>query len=243
MKYLFVGDVHNHKYMFEDVKRLDAQYNFDKIIFVGDYVDDWNTTNHESLETLEIVINLKKANPDKYIFTLGNHELSYLGYPCSGHQYELDDVVEMKLKENIDCFVLAATIMCGDNEYVCSHAGFTNDYVKDYMGGLENWKESLEDMNKNIIENLPKTTLCSYMRGGASEYSSFLWADIREHKMLNSVVDPLLKYQIIGHSPVLEINLAYHFKFIDTHSTYRDGREFGDKSYLMWNENKFERVY
>ena len=33
MKYLFVGDVHNHKYMFEDIKRLDDKYNFDRIIY------------------------------------------------------------------------------------------------------------------------------------------------------------------------------------------------------------------
>ena len=69
MKYLFVGDVHNHKYMFKDVERLDAQYNFDKIVFVGDYVDDWNTTNHESLETLEIdfdVIDFIQSNGSKY---------------------------------------------------------------------------------------------------------------------------------------------------------------------------------
>ena len=56
MKVLFVGDVHNHSYIFEDVKKLDDKYHFDRIIFTGDYVDDWNTTNKESLETLDKVI-------------------------------------------------------------------------------------------------------------------------------------------------------------------------------------------
>ena len=32
MKILFVGDVHNHMYMFKDIERLDSQYNFDRII-------------------------------------------------------------------------------------------------------------------------------------------------------------------------------------------------------------------
>ena len=36
MKVLFVGDVHNHTYMFNDIQRLDKEHNFDKIIFLAD---------------------------------------------------------------------------------------------------------------------------------------------------------------------------------------------------------------
>ena len=36
MRALFVGDVHNHSYIFEDVKKLDDKYHFDRIIFTGD---------------------------------------------------------------------------------------------------------------------------------------------------------------------------------------------------------------
>ena len=35
------------------------------------------------------------------------------------------------------------------------------------------------------------------------------------------------------------INIIDNFKFIDTHSTYRDGSEYGDKSYLIWNGGEF----
>ena len=41
MKVLFVGDVHTHNYILNDVKRLDEKYNFYRIVFLGDYVDDW----------------------------------------------------------------------------------------------------------------------------------------------------------------------------------------------------------
>ena len=58
MRALFVGDVHNHSYIFEDIKKLDDKYRFDRIIFTGDYVDDWITDNHQSLETLDSIINL-----------------------------------------------------------------------------------------------------------------------------------------------------------------------------------------
>ena len=62
MKVLFVGDVHNHQYIFDDVTRLDKIYNFDRVIFLGDYVDDWMTDNNDSLKTLNKVIELKKSN-------------------------------------------------------------------------------------------------------------------------------------------------------------------------------------
>ena len=32
MNVLFVGDVHNHAYMFKDVEKLDDKYHFDRII-------------------------------------------------------------------------------------------------------------------------------------------------------------------------------------------------------------------
>lgn len=40
MKILFLGDIHNHLYMFDDIKRIDNEYKLDKIIFLGDYVDN-----------------------------------------------------------------------------------------------------------------------------------------------------------------------------------------------------------
>ena len=237
MKVLFVGDVHNHAYMFKDVEKLDDKYHFDRIIFTGDYVDDWLTDNHQSLETLETVINLKRSNPEKYTFCLGNHELSYLGYPCSGHKYELDDIMNMKLKDNIDCFDLYTIVTLGDTNYVCTHAGISNDYVKHILQG--DWQKELEELNKDILSNLYLTTMCSSLRGGQSEFSSFLWCDRREHEYFNKFEKPIISYQIIGHSPVKFINIIDDFKFIDTHSTYSDGSEYGDKSYLIWNDEEF----
>ena len=246
MKILFVGDVHNHKYIFDDIKRLDTQYNFDRIILFGDYVDDWNTDNHQSLETLEMVFNLKKENPDKYILLLGNHELSYLGYKCSGHKYELEDVVENKLKENINYIDLCTSVYLDGKIYVCSHAGFTNGFIEELLKGDSTYYDynlyyKLVEMNKNKLDNLEILSHCSYLRGGKDEVSSFLWCDIREHFDYSMIV-PLIPYQIVGHTPVKTVTEKYSIYYIDTHSTYSDGTEYGDKSYLIWNEDKFEII-
>lgn len=254
MKVLFVGDIHNHQYMFNDIARLDTEYHFDKIILFGDYVDDWNTNNHDSLKTLEMIFNLKQDESDKYILLLGNHELSYLGYICSGHCFELDNVVNQKLLDNWDKLNLYYEVKLNDRIYICSHAGITKTYLELELKPLEkDYRVALDIIHKEKI--LWYLKLCSRMRGGDSLYSSLLWADKQEHYNLldfNEVTNEN-KHQIIGHSPVKQItnykdddnsgNLKYDYWFIDTHSTYSDGTPYGNKSYLMWNENKFEILY
>lgn len=242
MKYLFVGDVHNHLYIFEDVEKLDKQWNFDRIIFFGDYVDDWNTNNHHSLETLDKVFELKRSNPNKYTFLLGNHEMSYLGYKCSGHQYELEDVVQAKLKENIWVFDLYTSIYTWDKgDFICSHAGFTNGFIQECLGDKDNWLLSLSDMNKHILDNLEPFSHCSFVRGGRDNFSSSMWCDRREHSYFGSQ-EPIAPNQIVGHTPVKNIIYEGGIYFIDTHSTYRDGTPYGDKSYLMWWEDEFKII-
>lgn len=254
MKVLFVGDIHNHLYMLNDILKLDDKYNFNKIILFGDYIDDWNTDNHDSLKTLEAVFNLKQKEPDKYILLLGNHCLSYLGYPCSGHCFELDGVVNQKILDNWDKLNLFYDIKLGERNYICSHAGITKTYLELELNQLaKDYKTALNMIYDNKMFDYLK--MCSHMRGGSSPYSSLLWADRHEHCNLldfNEVAKET-KYQIIGHSPVQQIinyknedylgNSNYDYYFIDTHSTYRDGSAYGDKSYLMWNGNKFEILF
>lgn len=74
-----------------------------------------------------------------------------------------------------------------------------------------------------------------------------VWCDKREHEYFSTLEEYLVPYQIIGHTPVTTVsNISSEngmLYFIDTHSTYRDGRNIGDKSYLMWDEDKFTIVY
>ena len=271
MNYLFVGDIHNHNYIFDNINRLDDKYQFDNIIFVGDYVDDWNTTNEDSLNTLDKVINLKKSNENKYTLLIGNHELSYLGYPCSGHRYENDTLVNKKLLDNIKYFDICKIIdlnNCNsmfnywdyDNAkasapYIISHAGFTDGYfnILKKVYGVE--KDSSIDILKEISKIIKDELInegtiyytinqASFNRGGNSNYGSFLWADKIE---LLDYPTSIFPNQIVGHSPVRSItnyrNINEDKWFIDTYSNYRDGREYGDKSYLAYIDNNFKILY
>lgn len=246
MKALFVGDVHNHLYMFKDIERLDKEYKFDRIIFLGDYVDDWLTDNHNSLETLNTLFKLKEKGPDKYTMLIGNHELSYLGFPCSGHHKELEDLVEQKLKENIYNLEYYTEIELDGKTFVCSHAGFTNDYICQVLDVYGDWKPVLDELQKNRLQNLAYLRYCSRARGGMDSCSSFVWTDRMEHLRLAQNEKPVIPYQIAGHTPVTTV--AFHsaenseMYFVDTHSTYRSGEPYGDKSYLIYDKG-FKIVY
>lgn len=247
MKVLFVGDVHNHLYIFDDVQRLDKEHNFDKIIFLGDYVDDWNTDNHDSLKTLKKVFELKESDPDKYTFCLGNHEMSYLGFPCSGHQYDMDNIVRLELIQNIDKIDLFREIEIDGTTYMCSHAGFTNAYICNVLDTYGEYKGVLEQFQENKLNSLQYLRYCSRGRGGCDPYSSFIWADRMELIDSSYIEKMLIPNQVVGHSPVKMIykmpNDYGMLYFTDTHSTYRDGSEYGDKSYLAFIDGKVDTLY
>lgn len=244
MKALFVGDIHNKLYMFENVKELDEKYSFDRIIFLGDYIDDWNTTNKDSQKVLEKVINLKKSNKEKYTFLLGNHEYSYLGSPCSGHDFVGDETIEKLLKINLDLFDLYTCTTCGRKEFICTHAGINNKYAKEILNSNfeDNYKVKFDKLNQNKLD-INTICKCNKLRGGKDEYSGFVWCDRIE--LLDDIDEGTLEfpYQIVGHNPV-PVLLNYDKNnnqviYTDTHSTYSTGTHIGDCSYLIWDDYRF----
>ena len=70
-----------------------------------------------------------------------------------------------------------------------------------------------------------------------------MWADKREHLYFSKFGAPIIPNQIMGHTPVKTVERYDNFIFIDTHSTYRDGSEYGDKSYLIWEDDHFDTIY
>ena len=257
MRVLFVGDIHTHNYILNDVNRLDKKYNFYRIVFLGDYVDDWLSSGYDSIETLNKIIELKNSNKDKYILLIGNHEMSYLGFPCSGHQFDAEKGIQDILLRNIHLFDLYYSIDLGDKHYYCTHAGITNSYIHGvlnrineedfYLYKTNSYIRNLDIINRNKLNYLHLLNKVSSLRGGIDNYSSMVWCDKREHEYFSALEEYLIPYQIIGHTPVTTVsnisNNNLDLYFIDTHSTYRDGYNIGDKTYLVWDDDKFVIEY
>ena len=83
MKTLFVGDLHGNKKI---VDLVISQNISDKVVFIGDYVDSFDRTNKDQIETLDKVLTAVEEEPDRYVGLIGNHEMSYMNsyMVCSG---------------------------------------------------------------------------------------------------------------------------------------------------------------
>lgn len=71
MKIRVIPDVHGHdwwKNLITDIEDLDY------VIFLGDYVDEWELSDNIILNNLKDIIEFKKSNIDKVVLLYGNHE-------------------------------------------------------------------------------------------------------------------------------------------------------------------------
>ena len=189
---------------------------FDKIVFVGDYVDSFTIGNAQMKQNLLEIIEFKRLLGDKVVLLLGNHDVSYIvpDQWCSGYRSEMrHDFFEI-FNKNIDLFSIAYEIESDKGEkYLWTHAGVTSGWLEKFNKALANpsnksLKSIIEDhdpMNRKISENLNfawelrmKVLFNVDMySGGIEEWAGPIWV---RPIMLNQ--HPLTGYnQIVGHTP------------------------------------------
>lgn len=219
IKILAVGDLHG-KSCWQVIDF--AQY--DKVIFMGDYVDSTSHSDEEILDNLNAVIAVKEQFPEKVVLLLGNHDIHYLfhpDYPCSGFRPSMQDTLTALFNHHVHLFQIAYQI----NNYLFSHAGISRPWHERLMTLLD--KIPLGDITDRsnlaiLLNGLNQTWHRGLLfevgvtRGGSKEYGGVVWADkeeLRNH--------PLEGYhQIVGHNPVPYIE-AFSFND-DTSITFVD---------------------
>lgn len=200
MKILSIGDIHGRPYW----KRIDIS-KYDKIIFVGDYVDSFPFNDQDILSNLLDIIELKKNNLDKVVLLLGNHDIQYMylneGFGCSGYRPSMAATLKHVFMENKKLFQMAHQI---DN-YIWTHAGissvwfdFNKDEIKEFSDKFE--AENLVDaINKMMFTNTNRILhQVGRKRSGRYPSGGITWADRDETK--NNYIDGF--HQIVGHSPI-----------------------------------------
>src|SRR5689334_6502910 len=118
MKIITVPDLHGK----ESWSTLDpAEY--DKIIFLGDYVDSkGDFSDREELTNLERIIEFKLRYPNKVELLIGNHDLHYLHFPfyrASSFNVSIQPVLTALFTRNRDCFSYAFQM----GSHLWTHAG------------------------------------------------------------------------------------------------------------------------
>lgn len=233
MNILSIGDLHGN-FVLDDVKSLIDKY--DKIVFMGDYVDSFTLNNLTINKNLYDLIEFKKENLDKVVLLWGNHDIQYL-FPskihlCSGYRPEVNIDLYDIFNKNKDLFQVAYE----KNDYLWTHAGVTIGWYK-YRFHKFRKKYDIEAISDqlNLAFDLYEESLfdVGYRRGGSYDVGGPFWADKAE--MLSS---PLNGYhQIVGHSRVDDYTTNYTHN--DTSVTFIDVIESHLQKLGHLRENSF----
>ncbi len=228
-KVFVIPDVHLKPWMFEKAAEKIAEGNYDYIVILGDLVDDWGQERNLDLysETFDAADKFIKDHPNT-LFCYGNHDLSYpweaLESGYSGYAHEL--VVD-RLKKFVRALPEgnAAFIHRIDN-VLFSHGGLTENFVRAHFGN--NVDADIEYMIR-YINKMGKP----YMWVDDSP----IWARPQNGSWKLYPSDML---QVVGHTPVEWPQREGNLLSVDVFSTYRNGKDFGNCSFVWVDTEKME---
>jgi hypothetical protein len=153
MKIAVIPDQHQRSYWKKIMPRINE---FDKIIFLGDYFDDWKNKWQHQMNNFQSIIDFKKKYPDKIILLWGNHETSYyFDERCSGYQAEYAIYITTTLKRNNDLIDVVAVY---DN-WIFAHGGVSEAWMK--CAGIKNVSE-INQLFKERPNHFRWVGPCSY---------------------------------------------------------------------------------
>ena len=217
MKTIIISDIHGIS-LWKDI--LNEQDNWNKVIFLGDYLDSFNIPGMKQLENLMDIIEFKKTNHDKVILLWGNHEHHYRK-ECqheiySGYQTGIDNQFTFVLDDYKHLFQIAYQ----QDNYLFSHAGISDEWCNHSFGywhvdNIVNRVNELYQYQPYHFHLQPGQSHC-----GQETYQGPLWIRPSSLMKANKQSDIKKKYiQIVGHT---------HFGQIDF-----KGKSTGGKYYFV----------
>jgi predicted phosphodiesterase len=216
MKILIIPDIHGRGFW-----RKPCEKDWDKIVFLGDYVDPYPGEAEQSdvMGELIDIVEFKRQNPDKVVLLWGNHDCFYW---CEPYRRQLDywsrhdnlrhEDIQAFFRENLDKFQWAYE----QDGFLFTHAGVNNSMGKLLIEEYDKLDADVINDFFNKEQNQMLLAMVSYYRGGPDDFSSIIWADVREHygKM---PIDALKKYyQIFGHTYLTSSIVTKWFAMLDT---------------------------
>jgi len=237
-KILAIGDLHGSDIWKDKLTDITI---YERIIFLGDYVDHWTRSDKDILNNLLDIIQLKKDYPDKVITLLGNHDYYYLirKFGCSGLRPTMMEKLHEIFTENKKMFLICYQIESDDVQFLFSHAGIHQQYYSNFidpitcvLDGIDKRIISLADKACNRLA--PKINLLHFNyeyryiysagrdRGGLELYGGPLWIDmntliknpLREFKVNGNEYKKII--QIVGHTEQKKkVNNQNNIVFVD----------------------------
>jgi hypothetical protein len=201
MKHIIIGDIHGR-----DIWNSIDISKYDKVVFLGDYVDSFTISDEAILKNFQQITDLKKREPEKVVLLLGNHDVQYLLYPhhrCSGFRASMQKGLTYLFDKDKALFSMAYQY----KNYLFTHAGISTVWYKELMrlplaAELNKTSENLADLINQLAGTRGAYILHSvgYHRGGKG-HGGVLWADRME--TITDMIDGY--HQVVGHTAMDEV--------------------------------------
>jgi len=224
LKILVIPDVHLKPWMFDRASEILNSGAAKKAVCLMDIPDDWGQEYNLGLyeETFDAAIRFQKEFPET-LWCYGNHDLSYewLQYE-SGFSSVAIPVVQKKLselrRELPDRSQMAYIHRIDDVLFL--HGGLTHAFVKYYANDVD------YDDTDAVME---KINLLG--RNEMWDDASPLWFRPQFYNEKMYKEEDLL--QVVGHTPVMQIDRLGNMLSCDLFSTYSTGDPIGTQDYLL----------
>lgn len=240
---LFVGDLHlQAKLILPLVEKAIEKHNVERVIFMGDYVDQWNQNDNDQLYIDELTLlnkfrkKLIKEGKVEPVFLIGNHDMPYLigirEYYSVNDTGTFDKVHDLLLQ-------LQPQIAYEVGEYsVASHAGYVQTSAWEIpKWHFKPWLYGYIDESIELQKDVGR-------RGGFDTFGSMLWEDFGERLWRAG-----MKYQIVGHTPQKtitdlrgDVTCEANCICVDTFSLNQFYNPIGDGSMLLYKNDTFEVI-
>ena len=231
MEVLVIPDVHLKPWMFDRAAEILNEGLAEKAVCLMDIPDDWGKEYDLGLyeNTFDAAIRFQKAFPDT-LWCYGNHDLSYvwlqnetgfssLAIPVVNEKLralrrELPDESQMVYIHRID-------------DVLFLHGGLTDRFVEYYVSYAAH---DDADSVISIINSLG----CYEMWDDASP----IW--FRPQYYYEEMYKESELLQVVGHTPVMQIDRTGNVLTCDVFSTYRDGDPIGTQEFLLIDTETWE---
>ena len=199
---LIIPDIHGRTFWKDAVKHSD---DYEKIIFLGDYLDPYpheKITPLDALEQLQEILEFAEKHQEQIIMLLGNHDMHYVSdtYKDLAMSSRYDDILandfHQIFQEHLEQFQLSWECMRNGRRYLFTHAGISEGWYqknRKIIGEL-----TIHHLNQLLYteDGMYALGQIGYERGGFFPYGSIVWADLIELGYGEILPNT---YQIFGH--------------------------------------------
>lgn len=199
-KTLIVGDTHlKQAIILPRVDAMAARYGVERIVFTGDYCDEWCASDIRLVDALCLLadwVEDARAAGMQVDLLLGNHDYHYvLGEEGPGMHREQIEEVKALLDE------LGPVVAASVEGFLVTHAGLTESWTDEHVGELVDADDAANRLNELYQDGDEENRRILLERGpgrGGWDLPGPLWAD-RDELRSDAVASI---GQIVGHTPV-----------------------------------------